>query len=591
VSFKLFSKTANRAGFRSKLLVAMMFLVSVITGGALYVAQRNLTKEVANSLRREFEVKLAALHNSRMVRYAALTERCRALVRKPRIHAALEDNALDLLYPSAKDEMRDVMEDNEPFPDGPPRPLHAEFYRFLNSEGNVIPLPVARGIGELNPEEEAKLALKGAPHDQQLGYLARRSGASEESVAEVITMPIVSTETGEVIAALAVGFKPFEIGNRTRLREGIWSKGRLHLPAISGLERALLENEIARNDFSETAQDKSFKVQIGKLPYLVFYNLLNPGSQYPPAHEVCLFPLADLRDRQRQLRQQILGAGALMLIAGYSASHYFSKRLSLPVEKLAVDSERNRDQRERAEAALEQTHGELQRSVRFSADASHQLKTPLTVLRAGLEELLARDDLREEMREEISSLIHQTYRLTGVVDDLLLLSRMDAGRLKLQFASVNLSQLLEAELDDLEAQPNDLELTVTKEFSSDLVIAGEKRYSMLIVRNLLENARKYNRPKGQIRIRARQEKNSVFLNIANTGKAIPSAMREPIFERFHRGAAGENVPGHGLGLNLARELARIHGGDLRLIRSDDEWVEFEVQFRVGHQINSDTRLE
>ncbi|MDB6039293.1 MAG: integral rane sensor signal transduction histidine kinase [Verrucomicrobiales bacterium] len=569
----------------------MMFLVSAITGVALFIAQRNLTKEVANSLRREFEVTLTSLHNARMVRYAALTERCRALVRKPRIHAALEDNALDLLYPSAKDELRDVMDEYEPFSDALPRPLHAQFYRFLNSEGNVIPLPVAKGIGELKPDEESKLALQGAPHDQQLGYLARTSGVSEESMVEVITMPIVSTETGEVIAALAVGFKPFEIGNRTGLRGGIWSNGRLHLPAVSGLDRALLENEIARNHLSETAQDKGFKVQIGKLPYLVFYNLLNPGSQYPPAHEVCLFPLANLQDRQRQLRQQILGAGALMLIAGYSASHYFSRRLSLPVEKLAVDSERNRDQRERAEAALEQTHGELQRSVRFSADASHQLKTPLTVLRAGLEELLAREDLRDEIREEISSLIHQTYRLTGVVDDLLLLSRMDAGRLKLQFASVNLSQLLEAELDDLEAQPNNLEITVTKEFPSDLLIEGEKRYSMLIVRNLLENARKYNRQKGQIRLRAREDKDSVFLNIANTGQPIPLAMREPIFERFHRGAAGENVPGHGLGLNLARELARIHGGDLRLVRSDDEWIEFEAQFRVGRPINIVSSVE
>ena len=70
--------------------------------------------------------------------------------------------------------------------------------------------------------------------------------------------------------------------------------------------------------------------------------------------------------------------------------------------------------------------GEQQR--RFFADASHQLKTPVTVLRAGLDELLAREDLTPEFREEISQLIHQTYRLTGVIEDLLLLSRLDAGR-------------------------------------------------------------------------------------------------------------------------------------------------------------------
>lgn len=64
--------------------------------------------------------------------------------------------------------------------------------------------------------------------------------------------------------------------------------------------------------------------------------------------------------------------------------------------------------------------------------------------------------------------------------------------------------------------------------------------------------------------------------IANTGPAIPAAARGHIFERFHRGAVGENVPGYGLGLNLARELARLHRGELSLTRSDLEWTEFEL---------------
>ena len=55
-------------------------------------------------------------------------------------------------------------------------------------------------------------------------------------------------------------------------------------------------------------------------------------------------------------------------------------------------------------------------------------------------------------------------------------------------------------------------------------------------------------------------------------------IQEHIFERFHRGAAGENVPGYGLGLNLARELARLHGGELRLVSSENDWTEFEVSF-------------
>jgi signal transduction histidine kinase len=103
----------------------------------------------------------------------------------------------------------------------------------------------------------------------------------------------------------------------------------------------------------------------------------------------------------------------------------------------------------------------------------------------------------------------------------------------------------------------------------------------LILRNLLENARKYNRPNGLIRISAKFDQDGIELSVANTGQPIPAEVQERIFDRFHRGAVGENVPGHGLGLNLARELARLHGGDLWLVRSDENGTEFVVRFRLA----------
>ncbi len=119
-------------------------------------------------------------------------------------------------------------------------------------------------------------------------------------------------------------------------------------------------------------------------------------------------------------------------------SHFASARLSVPVAKLARDSAEDRAERERAEAALEKTSKELQRSARFSANTSHQLKTPVTVLRAGLEELREHENLTPEGREEVAALIHQTFRITSIIEDLLLLSQMDAGRLQITFTSVDL---------------------------------------------------------------------------------------------------------------------------------------------------------
>jgi signal transduction histidine kinase len=127
--------------------------------------------------------------------------------------------------------------------------------------------------------------------------------------------------------------------------------------------------------------------------------------------------------------------------------------------------------------------------------------------------------------------------------------------------------------------PDPFRLTVEPVIPTALLVAGEQRYTTLIVRNLLENARKYNRLGGRIRVDAREVGEDVRLMIGNTGDPIPPEAQEHIFERFHRGSVGENIPGHGLGLHLARELALLHGGDLRLVCSQGDWTEFEVRFR------------
>jgi len=572
------------ARFRVKLLVAMMLVVSLVTAVVLFFAQRNVSASVQRELERAFEGDLSSLHAAEEIRYAMLAERCRALARRPRIHAALEDGALDLLYPTARDELADVMDPGDQGTDAGPYAFHARFYRFLDGAGRVLSPPDPQMAGRLSPVEEAQLTLPAVPDRLQIGYLLQEPPGGPRVVDEVIAMPIVSTETGEVIAALVLGFKPFEAGGKyspVGLKSGLWVQGRLLLPALDPAVEAALGRRVGEAMAAARALETSFTVNVGPTPSLLFCRQLNPTSRFPPAFEVCIYPLTEALARERRLSWQFVSAGGLLLLAAFAASHVFSRRLSRPVEKLAVDSAENHAQRQRAEAALELTNQELQRSARFSADASHQLKTPVTVLRAGLEELLAGERLAPDAREEIETLVHQTFRLTSVIEDLLLLSRMDAGRLQIAFERVDLTALLEAFLDDLGALPDGPDLAVETDIPTGLVIAGEKRYTGLILQNLLENARKYNRPGGRIRVTARADDGWCVLTVGNSGHPIPAEAREQIFERFHRGTMGENVPGHGLGLNLARELARLHGGDLRLSRSDEAWTEFEVRFRLA----------
>ena len=138
------------ARFRTKLLVAMMLVVTLVTALGVLLTQRMVAAGARRDLEREFQGELAALHVVEQVRYAALAERCRTLARKPRIHAALEDNALDLLYPSARDELADVMDSGDGSArDAAAYAFHARFYRFLDAAGAVISPPDTQDVGRL----------------------------------------------------------------------------------------------------------------------------------------------------------------------------------------------------------------------------------------------------------------------------------------------------------------------------------------------------------------------------------------------------------------------------------------------------------
>jgi len=586
----IFSAKANGpeiTSFRTKLAIAMMLVVSGVTAFGIYLGQGRVTANAERDLRQTFQAELSGLDKLQELRHATLAERCRLLAEKPRIHAALEDNALDLLYPSAKDELRDLMEGGDTWSEREAGSLHARFCRFLDGAGAVLSPPDPKDLGALSAKTEAQLAFKTLPDKQQIGYLTEDVDLADKTVDEVIAVPIFSSETGEVISALVVGFKPFEITSKragVEVKSGIWTAGQLHMPSLSKAAQIILGNKITNALSKADRVQNGFTVTVESVPQLLFYKRLNPDSLFPPAYEICVYSLADSISQQHRLRWQFGGVGALLLLGGFVASHFVALRFAKPVERLALDSEQNRAQRRRAEAALISTSEKLSRSTRYSADASHQLKSPLTVLRAGLEALLAHEDFKPEIYEELSTLLHQTHRLSGIIEDLLLLARLDAGYLQLHSEPVNLSQLVEEWLDDLDALPDSPDVEIQKEVPPDLYVAGAKRYISLIVQNLLENARKYNRQGGRIRVAAQAEGSEIRLAIGNTGQPIARDAQEHIFERFRRAATGAAVSGHGLGLNLARELVRLHKGDLKLVRSADDWTEFELRLRAAQPI-------
>lgn len=574
--------TAEAARFQWRLLAVLALVVLLTASAVLALARRNIAQEEEHRRETEFQVSLALLRSGQHNRHAMLVERCRTLATKSRIQAALEDGGVDLLYPSARDELRDLLDTSDD-PVKTDRQL-ARFYRFLDAGGRLIE-PTPGMAGALEPGEEGKLSLRALPDEPKIGYLLLRLAGQAEALHELVVVPIISNTDGRKLAALVLGFAPLRLESMPEgaaFVNGIWLNGRLHVQTAAATDSRILERQLGPWLKSGAARGGQLRLTESEGSWLVFAQRIETAAAYPPAYEVCAFPLKEMLARQRVLGWRVIGAGAGVMLLGLGLSYFLSFRLSAPVEQLAHDSQEQRALRAEAEAALETTSAELGRAARFSANASHQLKTPVAVLRAGLEMLQARGTLDETEAHEVEVLIHQTYRISSVIEDLLLLSRLDAGQLRLNLTAVSLSEMVAAVLDDLSALPTDHEITVEQDYPPDLRIAGEKSYTALILQNLLENARKYNRPGGRIRVAARADGDEVRLTVGNTAlRPIPPEAQEHIFERFHRGGLGENIPGYGLGLNLARELARIHRGDLRLERSDEVWTEFTVVFRVA----------
>ena len=217
-------------------------------------------------------------------------------------------------------------------------------------------------------------------------------------------------------------------------------------------------------------------------------------------------------------------------------------------------------------------------ATRFAADASHQLKTPVAILRAGLDHLSRETGLDSPQAAEVAVLLQQTRRLTALIDDLLMLSKADAGRLQLEKDTTDLVPLIAAALDDLQTLSAEKNLGIEDALPAELIARVDRRAVTVILQNLIENAAKYTPPRGTVKIRASRNDEWITIAVANTGPPLELEDHERIFERFHRGpVVGENVRGHGLGLSIARELARAHGGELLVSHASDGWIEFEFR--------------
>jgi len=208
----------------------------------------------------------------------------------------------------------------------------------------------------------------------------------------------------------------------------------------------------------------------------------------------------------------------------------------------------------------------------FVANVSHEFRTPLTAIQGFAETLLsgAIDD-PENRRRFVEIIRDHAGRLAALTEDLLKLSRIEAGELKLNFQPVQVEQLVASCLETAQLKASRKQLRLTVHFPSDLPsMRGDPNRLQEVLQNLLDNAVQYTPGGGKVEVFASQSNGNVVVTVADNGIGIPQAEQDRIFERFYRvdTARSREVGGTGLGLSIARHIVEAHGGRI--------WVESAV---------------
>lgn len=236
----------------------------------------------------------------------------------------------------------------------------------------------------------------------------------------------------------------------------------------------------------------------------------------------------------------------------------------LPGRRLPVPPSRDEVARlgETLNDMLERLEDALARERRFVADASHELRTPLAILKGELELALHEGKSLEEIRGAVSSAAEETDRLVELAEDLLVLARLEQGRLPVRVSPVDARELLEGVARRFGRRAEEERTRLTFHAPSDLVLSADRLRLEQAVGNLVDNALRHGR--GTVELEAVAADGNVELHVRDRGPGFPAGLRETAFERFTRGDSARGPGGTGLGMAIVGAIAEAHGGQARV---------------------------
>ena len=331
--------------------------------------------------------------------------------------------------------------------------------------------------------------------------------------------------------------------------------------------------------------------------------LITGFSYHEFARETALLKASNGEDEERDAWHDALGislsCGVPAAIVAFVGGWWLMRKALSPVTTLTRAAARihegnlneqiprtgNGDEMDQLTQVFNDMTGRLDKSFNrireFTLHASHELKTPLTVMHAELETAL-RDEAGAN-RERLLSQLDEVQRLSKIVDGLSLLTKADAGLITLKHEPVRLDELVRDSYADAQILARPHHVSVELQRCEEILLPGDRHRLRQLLLNLTDNAIKYNQTGGNVNLDLHRNSEFAELEIRNTGPGIPAEMRNRVFDRFFRGDASHNsaVDGCGLGLSIAQWIVTAHGGRIGIESESGKWTTVTVRLPLA----------
>lgn len=333
-------------------------------------------------------------------------------------------------------------------------------------------------------------------------------------------------------------------------------------------------------------------------------SLFYPLGRYGPAHGLHILQVAaPLETRNRTLRQLALLLLGIVVVGSagtFLGGWWLADRALRPVHAITGQAEAigagtlerrisaYADSREYQRLVqvlntmLERLDSAFEAQRRFTGNASHELRSPLTALRGELELARRRDRAPEEYRRVIESALEEAERLSDTTEDLLTLARADAGLIQVEHRRMDLAERARDAVTRLGAAAAERSVSLEPDCDDPVSIPADAGLVDRLIWNLIENAIKFSPTGGTVRVITRMDNGSGMIEVADTGPGIPDGEEDRLFERFYRGddsrTPTRETAGTGLGLSIVRAVADLHHATVSAANAEGGGAVFRVRF-------------